>query len=365
MPLDVVVDAWWGSGGKGKVSAALAAKRGAIVVSSSNHPNAGHTYRDENDSFVFKVLHSASALSSTRTAVISPDSVFSVDQLAKEMAKYPHVKVVVHERATALLREDATAEQERVGHLASTAQGGCAATVRKMWRPAGAQSLVDVFRERNVSRERNELQEAMNTGRLLVVPAAAFSDLMLGLVDSTTVLHEVAQGFALSVDHGTEYPKCTYRNCLPVSALDDLGLPASTLGRVTLVVRTYPIRVGNIAAGTSGDFGIGGELTWEQVWDRAGVPPEFRIAEQTTVTARQRRIGEFDISLLKRAVRVTGATELVVTFAEYFDWANRGARGKGALSRRTLVWLAELERTMKIPIVGVSTGPLHDDMAWF
>lgn len=63
---NILLDAFWGSSGKGKVSAWLADAFGVSHVSSSNFPNAGHTFQSGDYKFVAKALPTALALRHTR-----------------------------------------------------------------------------------------------------------------------------------------------------------------------------------------------------------------------------------------------------------------------------------------------------------
>ena len=138
------------------------------------------------------------------------------------------------------------------------------------------------------------------------------------------------------------------------------------LGDVYLVVRTFPIRVGNTADGYSGDWLPDQvETSWEEIASSAGLDADkLRGAEKTTVTKRQRRVATFSDSLLKDAVQSNGATKLFVTFSEYIDGsASAGLRGKNiSVSSALNAFIRRVERVAEIPVVGVSTGPDVDDM---
>src|SRR5262245_105974 len=111
MPLDIVIDAFWGSGGKGKVSAAYADRIGHRHLSTSNHPNAGHTFRDDERTIVFKNLHSAAALGN-RFCYLSADSVIDIGQLMNEITVSQPLHTFIHERAMWLHPDDLKEEQQ-------------------------------------------------------------------------------------------------------------------------------------------------------------------------------------------------------------------------------------------------------------
>jgi adenylosuccinate synthase len=361
MPIDFVVDAFWGSGGKGKVSAAYAAKKEIKILSTSNHPNAGHTYRDRDKTFVFKILHSAAALGEC-DCFISADSVIDPLQLSLELRENPDAMVGIHERA--IIRTHCDIKDEQINHanIASTMQGGCAASVRKMQRPLLGRHDVGILEDYD---QFPYLNEFFDSGQLCIMGNNEFFRQIFRAAEHDRVLHEVAQGYALSIDHGTHYPHCTYRNCLVASALDDLGLPPKLVGDVILVVRTFPIRVGNLDEYSSGDFPPDcRETTWDEIFQRAGFPESERKPEFTTVTKRQRRVATPSYETLQRAALQNGATGSVITFIEYLGWENREAKTFSDLNARAKQYIDQVEEITEAPVIGVSTGPMHEDMIW-
>lgn len=140
------------------------------------------------------------------------------------------------------------------------------------------------------------------------------------------VLAEVPQGFSLGIDQPF-YPHTTSRNCTVMQAMSDAGIHPEFYGQSMLVVRTYPIRVGNIEspvglrhAGTGENIPVdpighsGGaypgqrELSWEQL----GQP-----AEITTVTKRVRRVFEFSQRQLIEAMAAARPTVVFLAFCDY------------------------------------------------
>jgi adenylosuccinate synthase len=72
---------------------------------------------------------------------------------------------------------------------------------------------------------------------------------------------------------------------------------------------------------------MGREITWETVAERAGLPlDEVMAAECGSVSGNRRRVAEFSWSQLLSSVRLNGATDIALTFADYLDVRNRGAR---------------------------------------
>lgn len=342
----IIVDAFWGSSGKGKIATALADRLGIQNCSAANHPNAGHTVEYQSRKYVFKALPSPSCLPG-RKAFICADSVFASEQLLSEIYTCGVSDVAIHERASVSRPDHIEAERLKTYKIASTMQGGCAARTEKMWRSTRPQLQINhpAVRILDGRQHRCELREAIHHGGLI---------------------HEVAQGTALSLDHGTSYPTCTYRDCIAASGLEDMGLPPSTDPDVYMAVRTFPIRVGDYNGHSSGPGGI--ETTWENVLFEADAPDavthEVLKRETTTVTKRQRRVFHMDWTWLREACFLNGPRGLIVSFVEYIDWRAFGVLSLNKLPPRVIDFLAQCENETGIPVVGISTGPEHHQMIW-
>jgi adenylosuccinate synthase len=164
----------------------------------------------------------------------------------------------------------------------------------------------------------------------------------------TRVLLEGTQGTALSIHHGL-YPSVTSRETSASGCMADAGISHRRVKRVIMVVRTYPIRVG----GTSGWMGRG--LEWEDIAERSSIPPEtLKEAEKGTVSGNERRVAEFDWGQLRRAAELNGATEVALTFADYFDIENRKATSFSELNNRTQDFIRRVDRVAGVPVTRVS-----------
>lgn len=378
---NVILDCFWGSSGKGKLTAYLADRHSVTHVSSSNYPNAGHTAAFEDGTkFVAKAIPTAAILKKTHgldmQCFISPGSGFNWDQVAKEWLEADRPRLHIHERASVVTKEHKERESagsESTRHIASTMQGSAAAMVDKILRKSDCrlaggdlQAMLDAF-------EGKDSKDLVS-----VVDAMYFRNLTRSIVDAGhTWLHEGSQGYALSIDHGSHYPHCTSRNCTLQASMDHMAVPPSLVGDVYLNLRTFPIRVGNVVeadgsqTGYSGDFYSDcSELTWDQVASGSGMPPEEAKAlaerERTTVTKRIRRVSTFSFVGLRDAVRTNGATKLCLNFVQYLDWKDAGLKGGmeafRMLSPKTRALIDQIEEVAGVRVSLVGTGPLHHDM---
>jgi adenylosuccinate synthase len=80
-------------------------------------------------------------------------------------------------------------------------------------------------------------------------------DLNISLQEGKSrILCEIPQGLSLSLNSAF-YPHVTSRDCTVMQAMSDAGVHPSFIGSTMLVMRTFPIRVGNIVEETK-EYGI-------------------------------------------------------------------------------------------------------------
>lgn len=133
-----------------------------------------------------------------------------------------------------------------------------------------------------------------------------------------SVLVEVPQGHSLSLD-GPFYPHVTSRNCTVGQAMSDAGVHPHFYHASMMVIRTFPIRVGNIPATHSkreiGEIHTSGPHFLDQreiSWTDLGVK-----AEVTTVTKRVRRVFTFSEQQVAEAIAQTRPSVIYLTFCDY------------------------------------------------
>jgi adenylosuccinate synthase len=191
-------------------------------------------------------------------------------------------------------------------------------------------------------------------------------------------MHEVSQGFALSVNHGTHYPECTFRDCTAQQAYSDFCITPDLVGDVYLNVRSYTIRVGNNfrdgqQVGYSGDFCSDQvETTWEQIAKDAEMPDDearsLAERERTTVTKKIRRVATQSWSLLADSAMACGATKLILNFPQNIHWSSYKARGGPAefkqLHPKVREYVSKMEETTNLPVVMIGTSAEHNDYIW-
>jgi len=158
------------------------------------------------------------------------------------------------------------------------------------------------------------------------------------------IIVEGSQGFGLSLLEGGYWPKATSRGTTAASALAESGLSPLDVDDVTMVLRSYPIRV-------AGDSGLlVNETTWEAIASRAGLSKDIR--EFTTVTKNLRRVGDFDAELVRRALEVNNPTCVVMNHLDYIG--DEGGLNDPDSSVSKFIADVEMKIDRKIDLYGFS-----------
>lgn len=380
---NIVTDGQWGSCGKGLITTALAYKHRPQAISTTNMANAGHTaVFTDGRAFVAKALPSATILTKwvpgyQPQIIVGATAAFDLDQMMKEIQECGvNYSLTIHPRAGVITEAHKLAEggsgEGSTKHVASTMQGCGTFLADKVLRK----------KDLKLARDYPELQGFMADylPRKLTMPgaeAAALEGLSLPEMlyrlmtrHNWTILHEGSQGFSLDISHGSHYPQCTSRGTTGMQNMADMGISHFELGDVYLVIRPYPIRVGNVIengvqVGYSGDCYEGQEeISWERVAKEAGMPDDVAATllkkELTTVTKRLRRVFTFSDRQLREAALINGATKIALNFANYIDYSISGVNEYEKLTPKVMDFIHRVENVTKLPVTVVGTGPQVD-----
>lgn len=304
-----IVGGQYGSCGKGAAAAYVAAKLEGLrfdVVTTNAGCQSGHTSVHQGRKRVAYHLPTAALIAPGSVIYLNAGSVIDVGTLLQEIRDNLDVldksQLFIHPNAAVITAECREAEgrpDSAQTRIASTRKGVGEALARKTLR-----SLV-------LARDTPSLK-----------PFVRSLDLNSRLATGQTVLVEVPQGHSLSLN-GRFYPHCTSRDCTVGQAASDAGLHPSFVGPVMSVLRTYPIRVGNleIAAGQDGAYtgqhvlGHSGDCYPDQTettWEALGVAPEI-----TTVTGRVRRVFTWSQQQVIDAFLSARPTHVFLTHVDY------------------------------------------------
>lgn len=367
---NTIVDSAWGSSAKGAVSCRLADLYEIPNLSSGNFPNAGHTALKGEIKFVSKALPTGAILpklvNKRPRLWVGPNSGFQMYQLEKELEQtgYTLEELRIHSRA--IVVEDR--------HIEAESPGGTQSTLRISSTMSGSGAA---FTDKAMRGE--HLKTWGSTEQPSLEPMEFMRSVRNELRRDRSFLHEVSQGFALSVNYGTHYPFCTFRDCTPQQAYADFGILPNLVGDVYLNVRSFPIRVGNNFDKEGKQIGYSGdvlddqqELSWEQIGRDAGMPDSEVQAlaekERTTVTKKIRRVFTPSWKLLKDSADFCGATKLVLNFPQYIHWSSYKVRGDqrefNNLHPKVRAYVDRMEIETNLPVVMIGTGAEHNDFIY-
>ncbi|MGY3591498.1 adenylosuccinate synthase [Bradyrhizobium sp. USDA 4341] len=330
MPVSVVVGGQYGSEGKGKVALAIARERDARCVVRVGGTNSGHTIIDERgEPRSFRQLP-ASVFSKDSIAVLPPGALVDVDIFEREVAELglgPD-RVKVSSFASLISAEDRETERSNglIDRIGSTGSGTGAALVRRIGRAS------------TVRLAKNEPR----LGPYIADTAQLMRDF---LARGQRIVIEGSQGFGLSLLHGGFYPNATSRDTTAAAFVSEAGLSPFDVDEIVLVLRAHPIRV----AGNSGP--LEDEMSWKNLAAEAGLSEDYR--ELTTATKKIRRIGRFEVDVVRRAIAANQPTSIVLNHLDYVD----PAFARGERSRLALEFLARVESQIGATVTMVGFGP--------
>lgn len=310
----VLVGGQFGSEGKGAIAAWLATQADFEVATTNAGAQAGHTtrYRDGRKFVCFHlpthgvVQRHYSNITSGCLSFINAGSIIDIEALKQELkdCDMSFSDVFIHPNAAVIAPEDKIAER---------AVGSSTSNISSTQKGVGMAIANKVMRRSKPAHQYEELRG--------MIANSTFCDLNSRLLAGDAIAVEVPQGTGLSLNHSGFYPYTTSRDCWVGSGLQDAGIHPSFVGPVCMVVRTFPIRVGNLTnengeqIGTSGEFFPGSiELDWAEHFP--GIEPE-----RTTVTKRVRRIATWSNAQYKHALQLNRPSIVALTFCDYLDSA--------------------------------------------
>jgi adenylosuccinate synthase len=328
MTVTIIMGGQYGSEGKGSVVSWLAQNEDYDLAIRTGSVNAGHSFiNPDGDKVIMRQLPCTWPFQEAPLYLPS-GSIIDLDVLNTELAQLWDWKfrggVYVSPNA-ALIEQDAKDAEKNI-KTGTTGKG------------IGATRAKECMRTAKLSKEWNEqIYFADDSNKIHDILHRPESNI---IVEST-------QGFGLSLDY-KYYPYCTSSNIMPYQILQDADIPYNIHKvEVWMVIRTFPIRI----AGNSGYMFK--ETNWDSLRERYGshIPDEY-----TSVTKKLRRVGEFDIDLVRDAVDRCNPDKVVLTFLDYLfpDIKNTG------FSIAARMYLNDIGNMIGHPIdyVGIGTGEI-------
>lgn len=295
--VNMVIDGQFGSTGKGLFCAYIANRHHIDISISNAAPNAGHTFYDQGKKIVSKHIPVSGIIQKRNTIYLCAGAIINPKILLKEISDFgiSSDRIVIHPR-TAVIQDF---------HISEEGKGSAAEKLASTQNGVGRALASKINRETSLAQDIPELKRYVGN-----------MDLMWILDQGATSLMEVPQGLGLSINSGFAYPFCTSREISVSQALSDCQVHPSYLGTVSVCLRTFPIRVGNLFSknkmvGYSGPFYPDSrEMTWEEI----GAEPEY-----TTNTNRIRRIATFSEIQYSFMKRILKPDFIFVNFMNYLN----------------------------------------------
>jgi adenylosuccinate synthase len=332
--VDVIVGAQFGSEGKGNICAYLAPRYNVLMRVGG--PNAGHKVAFPR-LYRYIQLPSGTAANVKAKVLIGAGATIWVPRLLKEALDHELTpsRLSIDPQAVVINQGDRDYE-DSLKKIGSTKQGVGSATARKILGRDGERHLGSNVQ---LAKDVDELKPFIRDTKF---------DLERAYAEGHRILLEGTQGTDLSLHHGL-YPHVTSRETTASGCLADAGIGPRRVDRVTMVMRTYPIRVG----GTSGD--LPNETTFEAIASASGLPlEEIKTTEVGSVSGNTRRIAELSLAQIRRSAEINTATDIALTFADYISVNNQGAKKYEELTTDTRLLVDRIESEVGIPVKLIS-----------
>ncbi len=338
MSVTVIVGGQYGGEGKGKVVSYLSQRDNPDFVVRCGGPNSGHTVYHGNEIYKLRMLPAGFVNSASRL-LLAPGCIINPKILLQELEiSGIDPKRLGVDRNTVVITDDEIKGENELGlraKIGSTLSGTGFGVINRIKRDGSARLAVDT----------PELQSFITD-----VSAEVNTGLDLG----RSCIIEGTQGFGLSLYHTLYYPYATSRDTTAAAFISEVGISPLAVTSIIMVIRTFPIRV----EGNSGP--LENEITWQELRETSGYP--YEIEEYTTVTNRLRRVGKFDLNLVKRAAMVNKPTAIALNGADYLEYDNKGKQQFNFLSETTQRFIRDIEAGIGVPAQYVGTGTLNNEI---
>lgn len=421
MYVDVLVGLQWGDEGKGKIVDYLSPNYN-MIARYQGGPNAGHTLKVKNESFVLHIIPSGifndGILNLIGNGVVIDPIVLSNEILKIEkMSVNVKEKLLISRKAHLIIPShkliDASSEFAKGKFkIGSTLRGIGPAYMDKTGR--NGLRMGDVFESNfkskynalkdkhiklleqfdelpgfDIAREEDRFFDSIEHLRHYQIIDSEYY-INSFLKSGKKVLAEGAQGTMLDIDFGT-YPYITSSNTVSAGVSSGLGVAPTKIKSVIGISKAYTTRVG------SGPFPT-------ELFDETGNKLRDIGHEYGATTGRERRCGWIDLPQLKYAIMINGVTEIALTkldvlnnFEEVkactsyklengiitdqipFDLTNNilqpqyigfegwkqdinSLRNKADLPGKVLKYVNYLEKELEVPIKYISVGPERNSL---
>jgi len=323
MPCKVIVGAFWGDEGKGKIISYLALNDKLDFCVRTGSVNAAHTVWLDGNRYALHMVP-ASFIHKKCRLLIAAGANVHVAQLFREieLTKVDNQRIGIDKMASIIEEKHSNQDKQSAFNkgIGTTGWGVGPAVEERARRTA------------KLAKDIPELKP------FLTNVATEIND---GIDAGKKVLLEGTQGFMLSLFHGT-YPYVTSRDTGAAAICSEAGVGPTRVDDVLIVYKAFITRVG---AGP-----LPGEITIKEAKRKGWF-------EKAAGTGRNRRSAPFDYDLARRNAKINGATEAALTKIDCVFPECRSIRTFKDLPENAKKFIREVEKRTGIPVVLVGTGP--------
>jgi len=279
--VDIIYGLAWGDEGKGKIANAMA-KHYDFVCRWNGGPNAGHTVYVNGQKHKTHII--PSGIFAGKQCVIGPGCVINIDKFFEEVrtlrsAGFNTDLVKISPNAHIITEAHIAYDKQHLGHLGTTAQG-----------------IAPCYSDKMLRRGRRAI-EMMDTQWL-------WDGELYG-----KVLCEGAQSVWLDIDHG-DYPYVTSSTTMPYGACS-LGFSPKKIRRIIGVAKAYDTKSGV------------DPLFPTSLWDDPILNKIIELGgEYGSTTGRKRLVNWLNLDKLKKAILLSGCTELIINKYDVLQQVN-------------------------------------------
>ncbi len=322
MPCTVIVGAFWGDEGKGKIISYLALKDKLDFCVRTGSVNAAHTVWNEGKKYALHMVPAAFLNPKTRLLIAAGANVHVAKFFEELELTQVHSRMGIDQNASII--EEKHAAQDKASavnrNIGTTGWGVGPALEERVRRTA------------KLAKDIPELKPYLTD---------SVKEINDGIDQGKKVLLEGTQGFMLSLYFGT-YPYVTGRDTGASAIASEAGVGPTRVDDVLVVYKSFITRVG---AGP-----LPGELSKEEAQKKGWF-------ETAAGTGRDRRSAPFNFELARSTAKINGATQAAMTKLDSVFPDCKGARQFSALSNDAKAFIKEVEYKTGIPIVLIGTGP--------
>jgi len=322
MPCTVIVGAFWGDEGKGKIISYLALKDKLDFCVRTGSVNAAHTVWMEGKKYALHMVPAAFLNPKCRLLIGAGANVHVAKFLEEvELTKVKN-RIGVDQQAS-IIEEKHSVQDKTSAHLKGLGTTGWGVGPALEERARRTAKLV---------KDIPELQPYL---------ADVATEINEGIDAGKKVLLEGTQGFMLSLFYGT-YPYVTGRDTGAAAICSEAGVGPTRVDDVLIVYKSFITRVGTGP--------LPGEITKEEAQKRGWF-------ETAAGTGRDRRSAPFDFELAKKVAKINGATQAAVTKLDCMFPKCQSVKKFDVLPTDAKQFIKEVENKTGLPVVLIGTGP--------